>query len=319
MRDPARRARELDERTLIWLGMQTKPDFVPAGQVTACAVDSGSLCNLRCPFCATGNGSLRLSREFLTKRAFARILNRLPSLKVVSLYQWGEPLLNADIYDMIEAAARGGAKVHVSTNFSLDSFDDAAARRLVSSGLTRLIVSCDGASQRTYEQYRVGGDFSLVMRNLATLIAAKRAMGSPSPRIDWQFLVHRGNQEEIGTARRMARSLGIEIVFEKLGIPSRFMKRWSPDPAAMRPIPLKQRRSPKRTWTRAPDKWPSVCLQTWDMPVIHSDGTVLPCCVVSDSRYGLGNIFKEPFRKIWNKPLIVAMRRYLKAGRKSKL
>ena len=161
--------------------------------------------------------------------------------------------------------------------------------------------------------------FQAGAQHLGTLIAVKRALNSSSPKIVWQFLVHRGNQHEIAAARRKAKSLGIEIVFEKLGIPTRFQKTWSPDAAAMRPIPSKQRRSPERTWTRAPDKWTTVCLQTWEMPVIHSDGTVLPCCVVSDSRYGLGNIFKEPFEKIWNKPLIVAMRRYLKAGTKSKL
>ena len=80
---------ELDERTLVWMCMQQLPDRVPAGFVTACAVDSGSLCNLRCPFCATGNGSLALSKEFLSQRRFAEILARLPPLKAVSLYQWG--------------------------------------------------------------------------------------------------------------------------------------------------------------------------------------------------------------------------------------
>jgi len=304
----------LDERTHVWLCMQLKPDRVPVRLVSACVVDSGSRCGLHCPFCPTGNGSLTLSRQFMSERRFVGILGRLPALQAMTLYQWGEPLLNADIHGMIAAAARRDVEVTISTHLSLASFDEAAARRLVTSGLARLIVSCDGASQRTYGLYRVGGNFQLVMRNLATLVAARSALGSSGPRIDWQFLVHRGNQHEMALALRKARRLGVGIVFEKLGIPPESQERWSPDPAVLQKIPLQNRYSPRRAWPRRTDKWPTLCLQAWSAPVIRPDGAVLPCCVVSSSRYKLGNILKEPFGKIWNKPLIVAMRRYLKTG-----
>ncbi|MFI5350775.1 MAG: radical SAM/SPASM domain-containing protein [Elusimicrobiota bacterium] len=308
---------KLDENALLWACMQLSPEHVPAGLVSKAAVDSGSRCGLRCPFCATGNGSLALGKEMMSKGRFADILARLPRLKLMTLHQWGEPLLNADIYEMIEAASRRGVEVIVSTSLSIPSFDANAARRLISSGLSRLIVSCDGASRRTYEQYRVGGDFDLVMRNLRTLLAAKRGLKSAGPRIDWRFLVHRGNQHEIWAAARRARALGTGFVVEKLGIPREDSPRWAPDPAVLQRVPLNQRRSPRRVWRNKPDKWTGICLQAWSMPVVRADGTVLPCCVVSDSRYALGNILREPFEKIWNKPLIVAMRRYLKAGTKS--
>jgi radical SAM protein with 4Fe4S-binding SPASM domain len=307
----------VNERAQIWLRMQLKPERVSPSAVKGAAVDPGSICNLRCPFCATGNGSLALSKEFLQQRDFDTVLERLPALKSLALYQWGEPLLNPAIHGMIEAAAAKGTDVVISTHLSLKDFDAAAARRLVTSGLVRLIVSCDGASQRTYQRYRVGGDFNLVMRNLKLLLAAKSELKLTKPRIDWQFLVHRGNQHEIGKASRLAKKLGVGLIFEKLGIPAERQRAWSPDPGILRKVPQEKRRSPRRGWDDRPDKWPSICLQAWDMPVIHSDGTVLPCCVVSDRRHGLGNIFKEPFEKIWNKPLIVAMRRYLKSGTKS--
>jgi len=46
---------------------------------------------------------------------------------------------------------------------------------------------------------------------------------------------------------------------------------------------------------------------------------VLPCCAVSSAEYSLGNIFYESLRAIWNKPLIVAMRRYLRTGHRSEV
>jgi len=310
---------KLDERTLVWLSLQLKPDRVPAGGVRAAVVDTGSRCGLRCPFCATGNGSLALDRGLLSPRRFDAILDRLPRLRDLTLYQWGEPLLNFGLCRMIAAAARRGVSTTVSTHLSLASFDEAAARRLVRSGLTRLIVSCDGASQRSYGQYRVGGELRLVRRNLRRLLAAKKDLGSALPRIDWQFLVHRGNQHELEQAARQARRLGVGIVFEKLAIPLESRGRWSPDPRLLRRIPVDRRVSPRRTWGRRADKWPTLCLQAWSAPVIRPDGTVLPCCVVSSARYGLGDIFREPIGRLWNKPLIKAMRRYLKAGTRSGL
>jgi radical SAM protein with 4Fe4S-binding SPASM domain len=200
---------------------------------------------------------------------------------------------------MIRAASGRGVRVAVSTNLSLPIFTEDSARELVSSGLKSLVVSCDGASQATYEKYRVGGRFSLVLRNIRTLLRAKKRLASSSPEIVWKFLVHRGNEKDVKAARRQAGILGIPIVFQKLaGIPASLEKLWS-------------------AGDDSPAPYDEICLQAWTTPIVHSDGAVLPCCVISEPRYALGNIFKEPLVKIWNKPLIVAMRRYLRAGIKS--
>jgi radical SAM protein with 4Fe4S-binding SPASM domain len=292
--------------------MQGKPDHVAASAILSATVEPGALCDLRCPFCPTGNGEIALSKGFLSVERFGLLLERLGAqLKSLTLFNWGEPLLHPGIGDMIRAASRRGVRVAVSTHFSIPSFNARSARALISSGLKKLTVSCDGARQATYEKYRVGGRFSLVMRNIKSLLRAKKRLLSDSPRIVWQFLVHRGNAMDMDAARRKAAELGIPIAFYKLaGIPEALKKQWALDET---PAPGGSAGAPG-----IPAPYDFFCLQTWDMPIIHSDGVVLPCCVVSDSRYGLGNIFQEPLEKIWNKPLIVAMRRYLRAGIKSK-
>jgi len=297
----------VDERTEAWLLMQIKPDRVPATQVSCAAVETGAICNLRCPFCRTGNGTMALEKKFLTQDGFEKILERLgPQLNFLALLRWGEPLLNPQIFGIVQQASAANVATLMHSSLSLPSFDSRAAERTVSSGLRELTVSCDGASQGVYQQYRAGGRFKLVMRNLKLLLEARRRLGSTTPKIRWQFLVHRGNQHEMRTAARMAERLGIGIEFRRL---------WAPDPWTLEPDAVKIAfpKKPNPLFEYQP------CLQIWDMPGVHSDGSVYPCCVVTDAKYSLGNIFHEPMDAIWNKPLAVAMRRYLRSGVKSNM
>ena len=72
----------------------------------------------------------------------------------VDLHNWGEPLLNDEIYRMISYARASNIEVHVSSN--LNVINKVKAEKLVESGLDVLIVSLDGACQETYMQYRIG-------------------------------------------------------------------------------------------------------------------------------------------------------------------
>ena len=81
------------------------------------------------------------------------------------LYNWGEPLLNKDVYEMIGYAHKHHIVTCVSTNFTV--FSEAAAEKMIASGLDEIILSVDGASQETYEKYRIGGDFNKVVENIS--------------------------------------------------------------------------------------------------------------------------------------------------------
>ncbi len=104
---------------------------------------------------------------------YRRLLDELgPTLWQIEFYNWGEPLLCKDIYRMIEEAHALGISTQVNTNFSLP-FDAERAERPARSGLSILGVSIDGAQQAVYEQYRVGGDLAIVLRNCALVRDAK--------------------------------------------------------------------------------------------------------------------------------------------------
>src|SRR6266850_2163795 len=137
-------------------------------------IDPLARCNLRCPLCPTGRGhNTSAGKGILTLSLYCKILDQLPKLRTLLLFNWGEPLLHPQIEEIIAIAHRRGIGVHAHSNLSIKK-DDAFFERLIDAGLTSLWVSIDGASEETYSRYRVGGDFGLAIANVDRLARIKR-------------------------------------------------------------------------------------------------------------------------------------------------
>ena len=74
----------------------------------------------------------------------------------IELCNWGEPLIHRQTPEFIRYAKSKEIMVSIHSSMSIHLSDE-YIRNLVTSGLDRLIVSVDGATQETYEKYRRGG------------------------------------------------------------------------------------------------------------------------------------------------------------------
>ncbi len=176
---------------------------------TYLTIDPFSACNLKCPLCATGNGTNTLKKGLLQVDMFRHIVDEMGTyLYNIDLFNWGEPLLNKDIYEMIAYAHQHHVITSISSNFHF--FNQEAAEKMINSGLDYLILSIDGATQETYEKYRRGGDLATVLDNVRILTETRQRMGKKHPYIFWQYLVFRHNEDEIEQAREIAMSLGVD-------------------------------------------------------------------------------------------------------------
>jgi len=264
-------------------------------------VESTSVCNLRCPACFTGIGEAGRRRGAVPPEFFTALMDVLgPYLLEVEFTNWGEPLLNQHLEDMVEVAARSGTTTSFSTNFSFP-FTPERAERLVRSGLTSLGVSIDGARQETYEQYRVGGDLALVLKNCELVQDAKRRLGSRTPRLIWGFHVFPHNREDVPLAEQMARERGMDFAATKgWGTGAD----WDPE------MPFIVQLGTGR------------CGALWYQAVVHNDGGVAPCCLTFYREDDLGRLDLTPanlngrtFREIWNGPHFESARRLFADGR----
>ncbi len=210
-------------------------------------IDLSSGCSLHCPGCPTGNGTRGRRGALLKPEVLTTFLDEVGhSLLIAHLYNWGEPLLNAKAADCVSLLSRH--RIYTSLSTHLSFHDPARLRACFDAGLDHLIVSVDGASPETYERYRRGGDFRLVLRNLRQVVAWKRAQKSIGTRIEWQFIVFDHNKHELKHARWLAHEIGVDHF------------------SSMRPY---------GTIASRPT---GPCTSLWRNVVLQSDGGLSACC-----------------------------------------
>jgi MoaA/NifB/PqqE/SkfB family radical SAM enzyme len=174
-------------------------------------LDTASVCQLHCPFCVHAKPSPTSPFSVLGWELFSSVLDELgPYLFHVDLSNWGEPLLNKRLLDMISCLKRHGIKVRLSTNLSLPLNQD-FLEAFIRTQPDYVVISIDGMSQKTYETYRVAGDFQLAMSNLERLARLRRQLKAEKPRLVWQYLVFSFNQHELSIALQHAKKIRVEF------------------------------------------------------------------------------------------------------------
>lgn len=282
-------------------------------------IDPGNLCNLRCPLCPTGSGRLAVKQELTPLERFTQLLDQYPSLEAVSLFNWGEPFLNPETISMIRYADARGILVDIHSNFSVKVNDD-FFDQLAVSGLNTLTLSIDGATQETYEKFRVRGDFNLVISNIKKLMAALARHKISSMRVTWKFIVNRFNEHEIETARAHASLLGVGFQVGKINLNDYYPnmpQQHSFEEREARWLPSSVQHT--RRFYRSDKRdthYTGGCLQVIGRPVINPQGSVAPCCYVTEPSGFFGNALTQNFENIWNNADFAAARSYFYPTRK---
>lgn len=271
-----------------------------------------SACNLRCPLCPTGTGEIDRKKMVMPPETLDKILTECGRYVLFAhLWIWGEPLLNKNLDELAAVCHRHGIGSEVSSHFSVP-LDNDRIDNLIRSGLDWLIISNDAASAESYSQYRIGGNYDQVIRNMKAFVARKRALGSKTPFLEWQFVPFRHNEHEMEEAKRLAAEIGVDglrfkpsrldktknLTFQGL-VPIDLTNKWAPENSALVHVPLPET-----------DSYLDYhCTFLWGSMSLYGDGAVAPCCETSMTRDDLGNLFKQDFREIWNGPTYVKARR----------
>ncbi|GIW39734.1 MAG: radical SAM protein [Candidatus Binatia bacterium] len=255
-------------------------------------VDVTNRCNLGCPFCPTGRKEAGRPPGDMDFSLFREIVDELaPYVMSVELFNWGEPFFHRGLADFVAYANSRRIVTLVSSNLSFRLREE-TARRLVESGLTYLTASVDGADQRSYEVYRRGGKFPLVLENLRLFVRLKHELGTDFPRLWWQYLVFAHNEGRVEEARRLATELGLDAFSAMGGIyedPA-----WAPSREYDLPfLELDENR----------------CRWLWTKAVFHWDGGMASCCMGFYAHDDFGVWRRGNFGRLWNNEKFVRARR----------
>jgi radical SAM protein with 4Fe4S-binding SPASM domain len=261
-------------------------------------IEPCNICNLKCPGCITGiKHDEAIRPQMLDLDHFKRVFDQVREYVFnISLYNWGEPFLNKNIFSIIEYASSSGCAVNVHSNFNI--FDDSMAEKAISSGLTHIYLSIDGATQETYETYRRGGRLSRVIENVRLLVSKKEAMKSRFPILTWKYLVFPHNVHEIEMARQRAKELRVdafELIRGNVDNVGVFGREEVHDLSTGKMITYQS----------------YFCDALWDSLIVYPDGSVIPCCQAFRKKDIFGNVLDTSVEEVWNNADFVAMRKII--------
>jgi MoaA/NifB/PqqE/SkfB family radical SAM enzyme len=274
-------------------------------------IDPSFGCNLRCPMCQSHmirEQGYRLANLKLDQ--LRAILDRYGDTLVrIWLSLWGEPLLNKQLAEAVRLCKAHDIWVLISSNMSV-RLDDAAVAALVASGLDTIVLSLDGATQATYQEYRREGDLALALENIRRIVAHKRRTGSATPHLFWRYLEFPWNRHEIDAARALAAEVGVDEFGVEPGVlmdqrtyslAPRGRARGQP----VAPALLEAWRS--RAAVRAGAHRYFGCDYLYSAISINSSGLVHPCCYVVAPGDAVGEA-DAPVARLRNAPPLRAAR-----------
>ena len=259
------------------------------------SIETAAICNLHCPECPAGNKEIHREQAIMPMNLYKEILQQIhPKSFYLNLYFQGEPLLDDKLAEKISLARQKKLFVCISSNGTL--LNKETGTKLILSGLSKLIISVDGAKKASYEKYRQGASFETVIEYIQTLSKLKKDLKSKSPLIEAQMIVFRYNEKEIEAYRKLMKESGANIISFKSA------QFYSVKNAESNMSSLKKyQRYPKdknaqiilRTKTK------KICHRLWHTILISTDGRVPICCYDKEIKHPMGKVTEQNIQEVW--------------------
>ena len=287
-------------------------------------------CNLKCRFCdlwRTQHRSEGALANELTTHEMLGLVDELSKMGCMIVNVWGgEPLLRADLCEIVRAIGQAGMASVVTTNGLLVT--ETAARDLVAAGVGSVFVSLDSPVPADHNALRGGqGIYKRAVQGLKRL----REAGGSSISVGINVLVNRRNSHQLYQMVRLAEHLSVDSVrflSLELGLP--FSKYSATDRSlfdfddqALRDLRVELRKAARaaeaanincnlRAYLRGMPAYyagkyrPKACFAGDLICDIDARGNVAPCLTVGRM---IGNVRERPFREIWTSEEFHRLRR----------
>lgn len=251
--------------------------------------------------------------ERMTIENYSTIIKKIaPQTAYLTLYFQGEPLLHKDFTQMAAIAKEYKIYTASSTNAQLLSND--IAKKIIQSGLNKLIVSIDGTTQEVYEKYRIGGSLQRATEGIQSLLYWKKELKSNTPFVELQFLVLKHNEHQIDEIKQLAKKLGVNKLSLKTAQIIDFEDGSELIPSISKYARYKKIHNGKYIRKK---KVCNKCWRAFSGAVITVNGDVLPCSYDKNGEYAFGNIHQQSLKEIWHNDKAKQFRQQILSDRKA--
>ena len=314
-----------------WYAMRSTPKAPTPFKVK---LENTTVCNLRCNMCPHGVG-LKRPIGSLSYENYRHIFDQIYPC-YLNLTGIGEPLLNKDIFKIISHARSKNTFVKLDTNATLLNRDNGI--KMLNAAPSILSISIDGMKKETFEKIRVRANFETVIRNTENFVKLKKELKKEDTKIHTFMVVQQDNLMQLPEYIKWADKIGVDSIngtfVIRLGMnenkdigldscsPEDIKKVRQETIAALKEVKTEVRIANLVNFLHNFEKnrgesvnkghnTMSACYLPWYTPYITWDGNVCPCDFYAENEIVFGNIFEEPFIKIWNNEKAQAFRKQL--------
>ena len=266
-------------------------------------IEPTNICNLKCPLCPTGEGTLARKGSLMDFSILKMAIDELGDyLLELNITNYGEPFIHDRLCQMITYIKGKGIKVNVGTNGHFFK-NETVTQEFILSGVDEVYISLDGTNQESYSRYRIKGDFEKVVGGIRLLVETRNRLRKRTPFVEIQFLVMQHNEHQLDAIRKLAADMGVDRLILKpvsfnisewknQDVRERF-KGFMPQDESFR---LYRINDGDLEW-----KQPITnrCEYLWRAMVMLCDGTIVPCCLDPRGEYRMGSA-TDGLMNIWN-------------------
>lgn len=284
-----------------------------AGYPMAIAIEPTTACNLGCPECPSGLKIFTRPTGNLKEDFYKSVIDQVyKDTFYLTFYFQGEPYINPNFLEMVSYASAKNLYTATSTNAHF--LNDENAKKTIESGLDRLIISIDGTTQETYENYRIGGKLNKVLEGAKNIVKWKKKLNSKTPHVIFQFLVVKPNEHQIDEVYEIAKEIGVDEVKLKTAQVYDFE---NGNPLIPTIDKYSRYKKQKDGTYKIKNSLANHCWKLWHSCVITWDGKVIPCCFDKDGDFSLGELANQDFKSIWFGEKYLDFRKQIFKGREN--
>ena len=174
-------------------------------------IEIAGKCNLFCKTCDMGLPGANKGKGHMDIKLFELILEKLtreiPFINSLALYIWGEPLLNANLNQMIKICKNYGIATEISTNLNHQKH----LEEVIDAEPEQIVLPCAGTG-KIYERGRTGGQWEKFYRGCQEI---RRMIDEKKKDINVRITYHlyKDNlDEEYDKVKKIAESLKYDFI-----------------------------------------------------------------------------------------------------------
>ncbi len=255
-------------------------------------------CNARCVFCCYP--SLRRSRGKMDWALIERIITQAGGAQTLIPFLLGEPLLDDRMRDVLALCKATQPKAKTVLYSNMSRCDQAAIEWIVQDqNLDIICPSFYGPTPETYRELQPPLDFHQVRSNIIRLIAERRRLQVPKPRVQMNYILTDLTRPHLKRFVDYWRPLAdtVEVVYHDT---------WHGE-------------QPERDSMKVLPPGPIPCSRLWESLNIHQDGTAVACCIDHEQQEKIGRLPEQSLLEIWHGEPLARLRRLHLAGRHAEI